>query len=143
MQETSVADIVALLTVLVLFWKTFFSKSDKQKLETENEKNRAETDKTEADMANTYEETLRKVLERTCILEDKLTKQEEKIAKSERKIIDLERDNKKLKIQLSKRDAIIDCLAVSYRSLAIKAMDAGVEDIEPEAPCFNLGDEDC
>lgn len=153
MENISVTDIIAIVGVLVMLYKTFLSKGDKQKLRGENDKTKAETDKAEAETATAYEESLQKNLDRTIQLEKRMEDQrieyDKKFEEQNRKILAQEKINienektiKKLKRQIEKRDLIIDCLDIQYRELAQKAIDAGVKDISIDAPCFNLSEDE-
>jgi DNA repair exonuclease SbcCD ATPase subunit len=149
MDNISIADIATLVGIFVLLYTKFFSKGDKQKLSGENDKLKAEaikveaeTSKTEAETADKYEDVISKLLARNSKLDDIITSYNEKFEKINKRVADLERDNKKLKAEISKRDAIIDCLDISYRELAKKAIEAGVPDISIDAPCFKLNNEE-
>jgi hypothetical protein len=149
MDNISIADIATIVGILILLYTKFFSKGDKQKLAGENEKLKAEaikveaeTNKTEAETADKYEDVIKKLLDRNSTLDCIITSYDEKFNIINKRVADLERDNRKLKAEISKRDAIIDCFDISYRQLARKAIEAGVPDISIDTPCFKLNDEE-
>jgi predicted RNase H-like nuclease (RuvC/YqgF family) len=149
MENISIADIATLVGIVLLIWQKFFSKGDKQKLAGENNKLKAEatkveaeTNKTEAETADKYEDTISKLMARNDRLDSIITSYDEKFAKMNKRLGDLERDNRKLKRQIEKRDEIIDCLEIQHRELAQKAIAAGLQDITLETKCFNLDDEE-
>ncbi len=135
MENISITDIIAIIGVIVMLWKTFFSKSDKQKLLGENDKTRAETDNLEVDTMAKYEALIDRLVERN-------KKQDEEIQKLNKRFDDLEKKNKKLEREIRKRDLIIDCMDIQYRELAQKAIDAGVKDVSMDTNCFSLADEE-
>jgi predicted RNase H-like nuclease (RuvC/YqgF family) len=145
MDNISIADIATLVGIFVLLYTKFFSKGDRQKLAGENDKLKAEaikveaeTNKTEAETADKYEDVIKKLLDRNSKLDCIITSYDEKFEKINKRVADLEKDNRKLKAEIAKRDEIIDCFDVSYRELARKAIDAGVPNISIDAPCFKL-----
>jgi len=145
----SITDIVALIGILVMLWKTFFSKSDKKKLQVEVDKIEAENDKTAAETADKYEDALDKQLTRISRLENiialydkKFLDQEKRFYDQEIRIAKLEKENKKLVRKLDDRDSTIDCLEVYYRELAQKACAGGIEGIVTDPPCFKTDDEE-
>ena len=144
----SITDIVALIGILVMLWKTFFSKSDKKKLQVEVDKLEAENDKTAAEPADKYEDALDKQLTRISRLENiialydkKFLDQEKRFYDQEIRIAKLEKENKKLVRKLDERDSTIDCLEVYYRELAQKACAVGIADVVIDPPCFKYEEE--
>ena len=149
MDKISIADLATLIGIFILLWTKFFSKGDKQKLIGENVKLKAEaiqveaeTNRTEADTADKYEDAISKLLARNTKLDDIITSYDEKFAKLNKRVAELERDNRKLKLQIAKRDAIIDCMEVEHRELAQKAIDAGVQNISFDTQCFSVCDDE-
>jgi hypothetical protein len=142
MQIPSITDAVALIGILVMLWKTFFSKGDKKKLQVENDRVEAEKDKIGADTADKYEDALAKQLNRIERLETTITVQGQLIEKNNEAITRLEKANKRLTRELDKRDTVIDCFEVYYRELAKKACDSGVENVVLDPPCFNHEEEE-
>jgi len=141
MTSPSITDIVALIGILVMLWKTFLSRGDKNKLVVENDKTAAET-------IDKYEDALDKQLTRISRLENVIDTYDKKFLDQEKKFDDqglrigrLERENKKLIRKLDERDATIDCLEVYYRELAQKACDGGIMDVVIDPPCFKYEEE--
>ena len=156
MENISIADIATLVGIVLLIWQKFFSKGDKQKLAGENDKLKAEaikveaeTSKTEADTADKYEDAFAKLMarnEKLMLMNENLnniiTSYDEKFVKINKRVAELERDNRKLKLQIAKRDAIIDCMEIEHRELAQKAIDAGLQNISLDTNCFGVCDDE-
>jgi len=149
MGNISIADIATLVGIFILLYTKFFSKGDKQKLTNENVKLKAEaiqveaeTNKTEADTADKYEDAISKLLARNSKLDDIITSYDEKFSKLNKRVAELEKDNRKLKLEIGKRDAVIDCLEIEHRELAQKAIDAGLQNISLDTDCFGMCNDD-
>jgi|GEM_PF-6303382 len=156
MENFSIADVATLVGIFILLWTKFFSKSDRQKLIGENVKLKAEaikveaeTNKIEVETADKYEDVFNKLTvrnEKLMLMNENLnniiTSYDEKFVKINKRVAELERDNRKLKLQIAKRDAIIDCLEIEHRELAQKAIDAGLQNISLDTNCFSVCDDE-
>lgn len=141
--EINITDIVALAGMLMMLWKTFFSKSERQKIDNENIKLDADADKIRADTASIYEEVINKQLARIDKLASRMTELDEKVCRQEQDIKMLQNENlqhketiRRLEKELKIRDEMIECFEKYYRDLAKKAQDAGIKGIESHPPCF-------
>lgn len=141
--EINITDIVALVGVLMMLWKTFFSKSERQKIDNENSKLDADADKIRADTATVYEDVINKQLARIDKLADRITELDKKVCQQEQDIKMLQDENlqhketiRRLEKELKIRDEMIKCFEKYYRDLAKKAQDAGIEGVETYPPCF-------
>ena len=134
----SFTEIIALISILLVVWKTFFSPVDKKKL-------LADKSGAEANAIKQYEEAAALTLSRVEKLEERCNRfslenaaLKKLIDKTIKENADLKERVILLELEIVRRDAIIACLSTYYSSLAEKAQLAGVKDFDIEIPCFDL-----
>lgn len=134
MENISITDIVAIVGVLVMLWKTFLSKSDKQKLKVENDKTVIEGGQLALDNtadalsiakeASTQVQIMQKELAASC-------------KKYEREIENLRIDVEELQFEAEEKDAMIESLKDWAERLVnqVKAYaPSGVEPVKMKPP---------
>lgn len=128
------SDIAVLIGSLVLLYKTFFSKAEK-------EQQSASINQGEADAIKTYEEAAALNAQLRKTLDQEIGSLRSDLRKAQEDLVVCQRDLRNLKGELAKRDTMIDCLELAYRELARKAIAAGVPAVELNPDCWDQEDD--